>query len=80
MISERISDNIPSQTNILNMAIPILMHFFSFELKLERCKPHKAAPHPSNCDAINDFKLFPTLCLLSYRRYANVIYIVTRCS
>ena len=31
------------------------------ELKLERCKPHKAACHPTQCDAINDVKLFPTV-------------------
>ena len=32
--------------------------------KLERCKPHKAALHPTKCDIINDVKLFPTV----YRR------------
>ena len=25
-------------------------------LKLERCKPHKAARHPTKCDVINDVK------------------------
>ena len=25
-----------------------------FELKLERCKPHKAARNPTKCDVIND--------------------------
>ena len=35
-----------------------------FELKLERCKPHKAARHPTKCNVINDVKLFPTV----YRR------------
>ena len=35
-----------------------------FELKLERCKSHKAACHPTKCDVINDVKLFPTV----YRR------------
>ena len=30
-------------------------------LKLERCKPHKAARHPTKCDVINDVKLFPTV-------------------
>ena len=33
-------------------------------LKLERCKPHIAARHPTKCDVINDVKLFPTV----YRR------------
>ena len=32
-----------------------------FELKLERCKPHKAACHPTKVDLINDVKLFPTV-------------------
>ena len=32
-----------------------------FELKLERCKPHKPARHPKKCDVINDVKLFPTV-------------------
>ena len=30
MISERISDDIPPQMKILNMVIPILMHFCNF--------------------------------------------------
>ena len=30
MISERISDDIPPQMKILNIVIPILMHFCSF--------------------------------------------------
>ena len=29
------------------------------ELKLKRCKPHKAARHPTKCDVINDVKPFP---------------------
>ena len=35
--------------------------FLSFCLKLERCKPQKAARHPTICDVINDVKLFPTV-------------------
>ena len=35
-----------------------------FELKLELCKPHKAACHTTKRDVINDVKLFPTV----YRR------------
>ena len=31
-----------------------------FELKLDRCKPHSAARHPTKGDVINDVKLFPT--------------------
>ena len=30
---------------------------------LERCKPHKAARHPTKYDVINDVKLFPTVYL-----------------
>ena len=32
-----------------------------FPLKLERCKLHKTARHPSKCDVINDIKLFQTV-------------------
>ena len=35
-----------------------------FALKLERCKPHKAARHRTECDVIYYLKLFPTV----YRR------------
>ena len=35
-----------------------------FDLKLERCKPHKAARHQTKGDVIDDVKLFPTV----YRR------------
>ena len=35
-----------------------------FDLKLERCKPHRAARHPTKGDVIDDVKLFPTV----YRR------------
>ena len=33
MISERISDDIPPQMRILNMVIPILMHYQHFSFK-----------------------------------------------
>ena len=33
MISECISDDIPPQMNILNMVIPILMHYLHFPFK-----------------------------------------------
>ena len=32
-----------------------------FDLKLERCKPHKAARHQTKGDVIDDVKLFPTV-------------------
>ena len=53
MFSECITNNIPPQMKNLNMVIPILMHFC---LKLEHCKPHKAASHPTKCDIINESK------------------------
>ena len=41
VISERISDDIPPQMKILNMVIPILMHFCSFISSATfRMKPH----------------------------------------
>ena len=35
-----------------------------FELKCERCQPHRAGRQPTKCEVINDVKLFPTV----YRR------------
>ena len=32
-----------------------------FDLKLERCRPHKAARHPTKGDVIDDIKLFATV-------------------
>ena len=64
MIAERISENIPPQMKILNMVIPILMHFCSFE----DCKPHNVARHLMKCDVINDIKLLPTVCRRIYCR------------
>ena len=43
MISERISDDIPPQMKILNMAIPILMHYYHFPFK-ETAKMYFVAP------------------------------------
>ena len=64
MISERISDDIPPHMNILNMAIPILMRFYSLVSNwsvVSRIKPYKGARHPIKCDVTNGVKLFPTL-------------------
>ena len=62
MISERISDNIALQMKLLNMVIPILMHFCSFvsNWSVTSCIKDKAARHPTKCDQINDVKLFLT--------------------
>ena len=48
---------------ILNMVIliPHSNALLQFGLKLERCKPHKAARHPTKGDVIDDVKLFPTV-------------------
>ena len=65
MISDRISDDIPPQMKILNMVIPVLMHFSRFFFtELERCKQHKPASHPTIYYVIDDIKLLPTV----YRR------------
>ena len=39
-----------------------------FRLRIKRCKPHKAARHPTICDIINGVKLFPTVYPVIYRR------------
>ena len=57
MISERISNNIPSQMKILNMVIPILMHCCSFIPNLSV----KATCHLTKYEVINDVKLFLTV-------------------
>ena len=45
-----------------------------FRLKSKRCKPHKAAHHPTICDVINDVKLFPTVYHRIYcRKFFDVI-------
>ena len=41
-----------------------------FELKLERCRSHKAARHPTKCDVINDVKLIQTV----YRRILSQVF------
>ena len=66
MISERISDHIPPQMKILNIVIPILMHF----AVSTRLGALKAARHPRKCDIINDVKLFPAV----YRRIYTIAY------
>ena len=55
MISERISDD-----ENFEYGYPHSNALLQFELKLERCKPLKAARRPTKCDVINDAKLFPT--------------------
>ena len=49
---------------ILEYGYPHSNALLQFDLKLERCKPHRAARHPTKGDVIVDVKLFPTV----YRR------------
>ena len=56
MISDRISDNIPPQMKILNMVIPVLMHFCSFVSNWSIESNIKLI-----CDVINNIKLVPTV-------------------
>ena len=77
MISERISDDIPPQMKILNMVIPILMHFYKHVSNwnvASRIKPRKGVCHPTKCDVINDVKLLPTVYRSIYcRKFFDVI-------
>ena len=57
MISERISDDIPPQMKILNMVIPILMHFCSF---VSNCSCASRI-QPMKRDIIDDVKLYLTV-------------------
>ena len=61
MIPESIANDIPPQIKILKMNA-------QFPLKLKRCKPDKAACHPTKYDVINDVKLFPTVYCRIYCR------------
>ena len=60
MISEHISEDIPPKMEILT-GYPHSNALLQFHLKLELCKPHNAALHPTKYDIINDVKLFPTV-------------------
>ena len=60
MISERISNDTPSQIKILNIVIPILMHFCRFVSNWSVANRTKATSHPTKCDVINAVKQFPT--------------------
>ena len=48
MISEHISDDIPPQMKILNMVIPVLMHYEHFPFK-KTVKMCFVAPTSSSC-------------------------------
>ena len=40
---------------------PLSSELMQFNLNFERSKSHKAAVHLTECDVINDVKLFPTV-------------------
>ena len=61
VISNCISNRMPTQIKMLNMVIPFLMHFNQFCLQLEQCKRHNAARHPTKSNEINDFNIFPSV-------------------
>ena len=52
-----ISDDI-SPNEIFEYGHPHSNALLQFRLKLERCKPHKAACHPTIYDVINDSNFF----------------------
>ena len=65
MISKRIADDMGTSLNEnFDYGYPHSNALLQFRLKLELCKPHIAAHHPTKCDVINDVQLFPTV----YRR------------
>ena len=78
MSSEDISGDTPPQMKILNMVIPILMHFCSFVSNLECCKPHNAACCPTKCDIINDVKLFPAVYRMIYMYFHKFLTLSNR--
>ena len=59
VISKSISDDIPPQMKMLNMLIPILMHFCSFILNLTIRNSWMKG------DVVNDVKLFSTVYRIS---------------
>ena len=76
--SDSISGEIPPQMKILNMVIPILMHFCSFVSNLRVASP-KNARHPMKCDIISDVKLFSTVyCRIYCRKFLTLYYQASR--
>ena len=71
---ERISDDIPPQIKILNMVNPNSNALLHFPLKLECCKPHKVACHPTKCYVINDVKQFLTVYRMIYSGFSIKIF------
>ena len=71
MISDSKSQDIPTQMKFLSIVFPILLQS---HLKLECCKPHKAAHHLTKCDVIYDIKQFPSVYSRIYcRKFYDVI-------
>ena len=50
-----------SPNTIFEYGYPHSYALLQFHLKLDSCKPHKAARHPTKCDVINDAEQFLTV-------------------
>ena len=50
-----------SQNENFKYGYPHSNALLQFDLKLERCKPHRAERHPTKGDVNDDVKLFPTV-------------------
>ena len=61
MISECLSDDIIFAYKNFEYGYRHSNEPLQFDLKLEHCKPHKTAHHPTKGDVIEDVKLFPTV-------------------
>ena len=51
---------------------PYFNALVQFHLKVERCKPHKAAHHPKKFDVINGVKLFQTV----YQKLPQILEVI----
>ena len=73
MISHRISYETSSPNENFEYGFPLSNVLLQPRLKLERCKPHIAARHPTKCDIIKDIKLFPTVyCRIYCRKFLTL--------
>ena len=79
MISERISDDLPPQKENFEYGYPHSYVLLQSCLKLEHCKPHKAARHQTKSDVTNDVKLFRTVYCRIYRQKFGMLSNQTLC-
>ena len=62
-----------STTENFEYGFPRFNALLKFHHELERCKPHKAALHPTKCYVINDVKQFPTVyCRIYCRKFLTL--------